>query len=391
MRTFSSYSGHEVAVVVDSFFFSSLVVIVTKNMFASVLSSQRSGDVETACARCEEVLKDSPTSAKGWALLAMLELERGREERAVECAERAFDLRRDIPTSRNALVQALTRLDRCTKPRVSTELLERAAAVAEDDALAQFRLGRAARQLGRRDLARKAFRDTLSLDPHHERARFWLATLDHTVSVAEAPRDHVKALYDDYAPRYDQHLTNKLKSRAPMLVAEALKSSFVKEGRGLDFGCGTGLSGAALATKLPRVEWHGVDLSPAMCERARSREIYREVRVGDMLETQWDEPFDCLACCDVLVYLGDLDPFFAAARRAASDSAVLVISLEDASDVEGDGWRLGPSGRFSHRKSYVEVSARGRGWQCQGAQPAILRRQAKEPVQGRIYVFKIMN
>ena len=49
----------------------------------------------------------------------------------------------------------------------------------------------------------------------------------------------------------------------------------------LDLGCGTGLSGAAfkdLAAKL-----HGVDLSPAMIEKSRAREIYDRLSEDDVV------------------------------------------------------------------------------------------------------------
>ena len=51
----------------------------------------------------------------------------------------------------------------------------------------------------------------------------------------------------------------------------------------LDLGCGTGLAGLAFQPLAARLD--GVDLSPAMIEKARARGIYDHLDVAD-LETR---------------------------------------------------------------------------------------------------------
>ena len=48
----------------------------------------------------------------------------------------------------------------------------------------------------------------------------------------------------------------------------------------LDLGCGTGLAGAAFKPLAARLD--GVDLSPAMIEKARARQIYDHLQVADL-------------------------------------------------------------------------------------------------------------
>ncbi|KAJ8598942.1 hypothetical protein CTAYLR_009646 [Chrysophaeum taylorii] len=352
------------------------------SLFQEALGLQRRGEYEAAHARCVALVKAEPEHARGWALQSSLERS---EERALAAAEKGFALR-DLPVTRRALAQALTRVDARTKPRTGLELLERAAGLVPLDAGVQFRLGRAARQLRRPRVAADAFRAVLAAEPGHERARFWLATIDPSVAVSRAPIGHVKALYDDYAPRYDDHLRLKLRTRAPELVAGALAAHAAEKGFGVDLGCGTGLSGVALAKALPSVRWIGVDLSTQMCALAWKKGAYHRVETNDMLALLEGSPgiFDCLVSCDVLVYVGDLADFFRAARCAAKPSATLAISLEDADealDAKGPTppWRLTASGRFTHAPSYVRSVAAEAQWTCLVSEAETLRHQAGQP------------
>ncbi len=51
------------------------------------------------------------------------------------------------------------------------------------------------------------------------------------------------------------------------------------QGRGLDLGCGSGFATEALVGALPRVSWHGVDVSAAMLARASRKPGLASVRL----------------------------------------------------------------------------------------------------------------
>jgi SAM-dependent methyltransferase len=110
----------------------------------------------------------------------------------------------------------------------------------------------------------------------------------------------------------------------------------------LDLGCGTGLAGAVF--KPLAVQLDGVDLSPAMIEKARTRNIYDHLAVQDLTTALGAEgpSYDLILAADTLVYLGDLKPVFEAARRLAPGWLFLVHGRES----EGEGFELGPKRRW---------------------------------------------
>lgn len=339
--------------------------------------------------------------------------------------------------------------ERRRRRRDALELVSKAASCSEtrsEAAQYYYRLARAARSARDCATACAALERCLELEPFHERAAFWLAALRpdarHSAPPAHAPLAHVKGLYDGYADRYDAHLTTALRSRTPELVASALALALKRLGQlrcggehddgadallllspsssssshqiicddggapthslrqVLDLGCGTGLSGAALRAALSsRVSLTGVDLSKAMCERAELRGCYDDVRQGELVATLRNAPkssADALACADVLVYAGDLAPFFSAARHAASDKALLAFSLEDrlhpapnkTQEAHDRGWDLAHTGRYRHAPHYAVQAATAHAWHLISLQPHVLRQNAGEPVAGHIFVFQ---
>lgn len=92
------------------------------------------------------------------------------------------------------------------------------------------------------------------------------------------PDNPVRAndLYDAWASTYDEELRHNGYA-APARVAEALAKFARDPGETvLDFGCGTGLSGLALRDAgFDRLD--GMDLSGEMLERAREKNIYRDL------------------------------------------------------------------------------------------------------------------
>lgn len=88
-------------------------------------------------------------------------------------------------------------------------------------------------------------------------------------------QDDLRVLYDSWATSYDADLS-ELDFATPARVAEALARHMKTDGPILDFGCGTGLSGAALADKgFTRID--GFDVSERMLERAQKLGIYTQL------------------------------------------------------------------------------------------------------------------
>ncbi len=88
--------------------------------------------------------------------------------------------------------------------------------------------------------------------------------------------------YQQWATEYDDDLAG-MGWRAPWACAERAVHHAGTDARILDAGCGTGLVGLALH-ELGVRRLVGFDLSPAMIERARARNIYESVNEGSLLE-----------------------------------------------------------------------------------------------------------
>ena len=86
------------------------------------------------------------------------------------------------------------------------------------------------------------------------------------------------AVYTDWADSYDADLA-KRGYHTPVRLAAALRAQMVDNGPVLDFGCGTGLSGKALAA-VGFEPLDGTDITAEMVEKARHKRIYRNVTVG---------------------------------------------------------------------------------------------------------------
>ena len=270
----------------------------------------------------------------------------------------------------------------------AAELFEQTLERTPNWAAAWFALGEAREKLGDLDAAAQAFHETLVADPADAQgAMARLALIGRGDAPRALPQAYVARLFDDYAPRFDKHLTKNLHYRAPALIAEAL--SAVAPGRrfasALDLGCGTGLMGEPLRARVDRLA--GVDLSAAMIAKARGRGIYDELIIGDAVAPMRERQgiFDLIVAADSLVYLGDLAPLFTAVGTALTADGLFAFSVET---HEGGGFKLDPTMRFAHSCSYLEATAREAGFGSLHIQSASTRREAGADAPGLICVFE---
>ena len=90
-------------------------------------------------------------------------------------------------------------------------------------------LGRSAAELGLRDEAVTALRQALALEPEDALGvRLDLARLGALAPEEAITDGYVRALFDDYAPKFDRHLTGSLAYRGPELIADALRRACSK-------------------------------------------------------------------------------------------------------------------------------------------------------------------
>jgi predicted TPR repeat methyltransferase len=134
--------------------------------------------------------------------------------------------------------------------------------------------------------------------------------------------------YDQWAATYDVEL-GSWHYDAPSVAAHILCTS-MKPGAVLDVGCGTGLTGAALAafTKGP-MQIDGIDLSTASLEIAKSRGVYRVLKHHDFNVGQlpfMTNAYAAAECVGVLSYAKDPIQLLREISRVVEPSGMVVFS-----------------------------------------------------------------
>ncbi len=269
----------------------------------------------------------------------------------------------------------------------AAEVLEQALERAPQWPPALFALGEALEKLGETERAAEAFRASLAADPRDSQgAAARLALLGASPAPTTLPPAYLARLFDDYAPRFDKHLTEALGYRGPAQITETLAT--IAPGRrfaaALDLGCGTGLAGVALRARVEH--FTGVDISPAMVEKARALQIYDALEVGGIIAhlQRFEQAFDLIVAADAFVYFGDLNDVFAAAARALRRDGLFAFTVEA---FAGEGYRLNATMRFSHTRAYVEATAAAADLRSLAVKPDWARREAGGEAPGLVCAF----
>ena len=291
-------------------------------------------------------------------------------------ADRRFEFARDLQLKGDLTAAA--------------DLLDQTVELAPDFASAWFTLGEIRLQLGERDAAIKAFRRARETDPQDRHGASLRLMRLGAEDLADMPKAYVQTLFDQYAPRFDRALLDDLSYRGPAILfkavlavrAAAKRPTFFK--RAIDLGCGTGLAAAAFARQVDR--FIGVDLSPGMIEQARATGLYAELEVADMVEGLADKPetsADLIIAGDAMVYVADLAPVLAQAKRVLVSGGLVAFTLET---HDGDGVILGAGLRYAHAGSHVRDVVQAAGLSLAHLEAASPRTEDNVPVPGLVVV-----
>jgi predicted TPR repeat methyltransferase len=291
-------------------------------------------------------------------------------------ADRRFDFARDLQLKGDLVAAA--------------DLLLQATELAPGFASAWFTLGDIRQRLGDREAAIAAFRKAQEVDPgdrHGASLRLMLLGAD---SISAMPQAYVRALFDQYAPKFEAALVDDLGYRGPALLFKAVltarhavrKPAFFK--RAIDLGCGTGLAATAFAKEVDH--FIGIDLSPRMIEKARSTGLYEQLQVADMLEGLRGRPdasADLVVAADAMVYLADLVPVLREVTRVLVPGGVLACTLETHHGVDVI---LGEGLRYAHGAAYVRRSIGDAGLTLSLLHDSSSRNEDNAPVPGLVAV-----
>ena len=250
-------------------------------------------------------------------------------------------------------------------------------------------LGSAVKMLngfGHRDAAVRACEKWRAIAPDSASAVYLLNAMTDRSAMERSPPEYIVELFDGFSEGFDEKLVNVLRYDVPGTLCSAVQR-IADAGRQfdtLDMGCGTGLCGPLL--KPMSRELIGVDLSPKMLERARSRGVYDGLHCEDLLAflTRSTGQFDLIVAADVLIYFGDLRSVWAGVRKSLRPGGLAAFSTES---FDGHGYQLQSSGRFAHNPQYVRSSFANlldERWIAE----VTIREEAARPVRGHLFVVR---
>ncbi|MDB5817016.1 MAG: putative methyltransferase, contains repeat [Rhizobacter sp.] len=233
--------------------------------------------------------------------------------------------------------------------------------------------------------------------------------------VSHAPQAYVRGLFDQYAEEFDQHVVQQLGYDVHRTLVYELTQAFPRRFESaVDLGCGTGLCGPLVRPLTDRLV--GVDLSGGMLDKARRLGVYDELVEADLVAwlaaMAWDaeEPvtesgpapgsgpaarlspaipvpiqrrlrrFDLALAADVFIYVGDLDPVFAALAHVMP-TGVFCFSVELAAPDVAD-FQLLPSLRFAHSAGYLRRLSSKHGFEVVSMIAASIRQEQRRTIAG---------
>jgi predicted TPR repeat methyltransferase len=275
----------------------------------------------------------------------------------------------------------------------AADLARQVLELAPDFPAAHAMLGRSLAELGAGEEAVEALRRALALEPADALGvRLDLARLGALPPDEAITDGYVRALFDDYAPKFDQHLTKSLAYRGPDLIATALRRACSERGREyrfgptLDLGCGTGLMAQALEGLCSSME--GVDLSPGMLEKAGKTGLYDALHEGELvsfLSRRTGEEADLVVAADVFVYMAALDAAFREAHRVLKRQGLFAFTVQAHG---GEGFLLGEDARYAHSETYVRGLAEAAGFKVVILERVSTREDRGVPVPGFLAVLQ---
>lgn len=349
------------------------------------------GSFDEAADALAEATRDRPGDADAWHLRGVVAYRRGELDDARAWIERAIELSPQL---------AAYRVNLGNVKRAAGDLagaiaaFEHALALEPDDARVLCNLGSAHGDAGDFTTAIDVYRRSIALDPAlgdayqglvwalvssgrveevdavhgawmhatpHDPAARWLAGADGSSEAVAGYFDRFAATYDAVLDAIDYRVPHEL---AALLPAPDGTWSV------LDAGCGSGRSGAILRPWARSL--CGADVSARMLALASETGLYDELVHGDAAAIVAVRDFDLVFAADVLPYIEDPSPLFAAMRAIAFS-----IELASQADIERRA-----SSRFAHGEAFVRAKLVAAGLSVVTSRRAVLRREANDPVEG---------
>ena len=284
--------------------------------------------------------------------LAIVFKAQGKLKQAAASYQRAIMLKPDYADAHNNLGNVWKELGEADKARAS---FQRALEIRPGYPGTHYSLGLLFSEAGEQDEAARHLQLCLAQDledsrgARHLLARMGLAIAPEQTSPAQLQKIYsVRSRFWDQEASYFAHdlVTDALRAHAPQSTLDIL-----------DIGCGTGLVGQKVGGLARRLD--GVDLSPAMLEKAQAKGIYDRLEQADIAAflAAHRQSYDAILGAAILIHFGGLEAVLQAAAHALREKGLFIFTLfageaEDFAAAASD--RLAQSGCYAHSAGYIE-------------------------------------
>ena len=327
------------------------------------LSYQELGEYQKAINCYQKAVQINPNLAEPHSNLGLLYRELGEYQKAINCYQKAVQINPNFVKARNNL------------------------------GLSYQELGEYQKAINCYQKAIHLYNHALVLNPNNLRAynnreiALHLLNSQAGVTTKTASEDYIKTLFDDYAKRFDHHLTTILDYKVPQFLINSLYTLIGSDlifDNVIDLGCGTGLSGKEFRPISKRLV--GIDLSPKMIEIAEGKRIYdliENIEVNKYLETK-SEKYDLFIATDLLIYVGDPTQLFSNISKTSKAKAIFLFSTESTQDKD---YILTNQGRYAHSEEYIHRLAKLNKFTILNVENATIR----TGIEGHLFILRYLG
>lgn len=316
--------------------------------------------------------------------LGLTHFQLGDFEEAISCFEPLLAANQDDASLCNTIGTAYRHLDEL---EMATVYYQKALALQPDFGSACANLAVVSQMRGDTAAAVDYFQRAMTLGHEVESAEYMIAALTG-VSRSSVPRSYIEGLFDSYAVDFDKSLVSRLDYDVPaklFALHESVDDSNSRYGQVIDLGCGTGLAGEQFRDLA--VELTGVDLSSKMVEQADRKEIYDHLHCDDIVGFLENSrlSYDLVIAADVMVYIGELEPLFAATTARLAPKGLFLFSVEEHA---GEDYHLCQSGRYAYSGEYIERLAAENNLSIVSSWQTNIRREKGQWITGNLFALQ---